>query len=61
LHRLTAWLLGLVLVQISLGALSIWTQLSVPVTVIHVAVGATLLGLSVLTLCHAILRAGERP
>jgi cytochrome c oxidase assembly protein subunit 15 len=61
LRRLTAWLLGLVLVQISLGALSIWTQLSVPVTVIHVAVGATLLGLSVLTLCHAILRAGERP
>ncbi|MFA0732061.1 MAG: hypothetical protein BKPUNTRY_001607 [Candidatus Fervidibacter sp.] len=59
LRRLTAWLLGLVLLQISLGALSIWTQLSVPVTVAHVATGATLLGLSVLAFCQTLIGVGE--
>lgn len=48
LRSVTAWQLGLVLWQIILGAFVIWTQLSVPVTVAHVAVGATLLGISVI-------------
>ena len=59
LRRLTAWLLGLVLLQISLGALSIWTGLAVPVTVAHVATGATLLGLSVLAFCQTLIGVGE--
>ncbi len=48
-RRLAGWLLGLVVVQVTLGAFVIWTELSVLVTIAHVAVGATLLGLSVLT------------
>lgn len=55
LRKLTSWLLGLVLAQIVLGGLAVWTQLSVPVTVAHVAVGATLLGLSVVTFCQLLL------
>lgn len=54
LRGLTAWLVGLVLVQILLGGMSIWTALSVPITVAHVATGATLLGLSVLSLCQSL-------
>lgn len=52
LRRLGNWLVGLVIVQIALGGLSVWTELAVPVTIAHVAVGATLLGLSVLLLCQ---------
>lgn len=59
LRRLTAWLLGLVFLQISLGALSIWTGLAVPITVAHVATGATLLGLSVLAFCQTLIGVGE--
>lgn len=58
LRALTAWQLGLVITQIILGAMAIWTQLSVPITVAHVATGATLLGLSVLTFCRVIIVAG---
>jgi cytochrome c oxidase assembly protein subunit 15 len=49
LSRLTSLLLCLVLAQITLGACAIWTGLFVPVTVAHVAVGASILGLSCLT------------
>ncbi len=52
LRALTAWQLGLVLGQILLGGLVVWTKLFIPVTIAHVAVGATLLGLSVLVLLH---------
>lgn len=49
LTRLTALLLLLTLAQVTLGACAIWTELAVPVTVAHVATGASILGLSVLT------------
>jgi len=52
LRRLSKWLVGLIILQIALGGLSVWTELAVPVTIAHVAVGATLLGLSVLLLCQ---------
>ncbi len=52
LRRLGKWLVGLVIVQITLGGLSVWTELAVPITIAHVVVGATLLGLSVLLLCQ---------
>lgn len=55
LRSVTAWQLGLVLWQIILGAFVIWTQLSVPVTVAHVAVGATLLGISVIVFLSSCL------
>ena len=58
LRSLTAWQLGLVLGQILLGGLVVWTKLSIPITIAHVAVGATLLGLSVLVLLHC---AGAAP
>ncbi len=53
MRRLVAWKLGLVIAQIILGALTVWTRLSVPVTVAHVTVGATLLGLSVVAFCQS--------
>ncbi len=53
LRKLALWKSSLVVIQIFLGGLAIWTNLSIPVTVIHVTVGATLLGLSVLTLCQS--------
>lgn len=40
-------LLALVVAQIGLGALVVWTRLAVPLTIAHVAMGATLLGTSV--------------
>lgn len=49
LTRLTALLMLLTLAQITLGACAIWTALAAPVTVAHVAVGASILGFSVLT------------
>lgn len=57
LRRLVKGLLGLVFVQIFLGGFTIWTKLAVPVTVLHVAVGATLLGLTVVGL--ALLKGRE--
>ena len=56
LRRLGKWLVGLVIVQITLGGLSVWTSLAVPVTIAHVAVGATLLGLSVLAFCQTFIQ-----
>jgi heme a synthase len=38
----------LVVVQILLGAFVVWTKLSVPITILHVAVGATIFGLSLI-------------
>lgn len=55
LRKLVLGKFVLVVTQVFLGGLAIWTSLSVPVTVIHVAVGATLLGLSVLTVCQALV------
>jgi cytochrome c oxidase assembly protein subunit 15 len=52
LKRLGKWLVSLVVLQVALGGLSVWTGLAVPVTIAHVAVGATLLGLSVLAFCQ---------
>ncbi len=49
LTRLTALLLLLTLAQITLGACAIWTELAAPVTVAHVATGASILGFSLLT------------
>lgn len=43
-----AWMTGLVIAQICLGAAIIWTEKSVHVTVTHVLIGATLLGLTAL-------------
>lgn len=55
LQKLATWKFALVVIQFFLGGLAIWTELSAPVTVAHVAIGATLLGLSVLTVCHALI------
>jgi cytochrome c oxidase assembly protein subunit 15 len=49
LTRLTALLMLLTLAQITLGACAIWTELAAPVTVAHVATGASILGFSLLT------------
>lgn len=54
LFKLTLLELVLTVVQVFLGGLVIWTGLAVPVTVTHVAFGATLLGLSVLIVCQAL-------
>ena len=40
--------LALILLQILLGAFVVWTKLSVPITILHVAVGATIFGLSLI-------------
>ena len=48
--RLVGGLVALTAAQVGLGALAIWTQKAVPVTIAHVAVGALLLGSSVLLL-----------
>ncbi|MCS7265166.1 MAG: COX15/CtaA family protein [Armatimonadetes bacterium] len=55
LRQLTLVKFALVVIQVFLGGLAIWTSLSVPITVAHVAIGATLLGLSILTICHIVL------
>lgn len=55
LKRLMLWNSALVIVQVFLGGLAIWTELSIPVTVAHVALGATLFGLSVLIFCHTLV------
>lgn len=47
LVRLGAVLLGLLVAQLTLGASVIWTKKAVPITVLHVAVGASLLGTGV--------------
>ncbi len=60
LKRLMLWNSALVIVQVFLGGLTIWTGLAVPVTVAHVALGATLLGLSVLTFCYTAFVSGEK-
>lgn len=49
LTRLTSLLMLLTLAQITLGACAIWTELAAPVTVAHVATGASILGFSLLT------------
>jgi len=54
LRKLSVWMFSLVVVQIFLGGLVVWTGLSVPATVAHVTVGATMLGLSVLALCCTV-------
>lgn len=46
---LVTWLLGLTVVQFCLGALNIWTAKSVFSSVPHVAIGALILGTSILT------------
>lgn len=49
----TRIVLGLVAVQILLGGLNIWTRKAVPVTVLHVVVGALILASSVMLMLWA--------
>ena len=48
LWRTALWLCALVLVQVALGAVTIWTTKHPYITSVHVAVGAAVLGLSIL-------------
>jgi heme A synthase len=50
LKKSSLWLAGLAILQIALGAFTVVTRKSVPVTTAHVAAGAVLLG-STLALC----------
>lgn len=40
--------ISLIVLQILLGAFVVWTKLAVLVTVLHVAVGATILGMTLI-------------
>jgi len=53
LWRTAVWLCALVVVQVSLGAFTIWTTKHPYVTSVHVATGAALLGLSLLLALRA--------
>jgi cytochrome c oxidase assembly protein subunit 15 len=55
----TAWLIG-VLVQLALGAWTIWSNKAADVATTHVAVGATMLGLGAV-ICAFCLRQSETP
>jgi cytochrome c oxidase assembly protein subunit 15 len=55
----TAWLIG-VLVQVTLGAWTIWSNKAADVATAHVAVGATLLGLGAV-ICAFCFRQNETP
>jgi len=55
----TAWLIG-VLVQLTLGAWTIWSNKAADVATAHVAVGATLLGLGAI-ICAFCVRQNETP
>jgi cytochrome c oxidase assembly protein subunit 15 len=55
----TAWLIG-VLVQLTLGAWTIWSNKAADVATMHVAVGATLLGLGAI-ICAFCFRQNETP
>jgi heme a synthase len=55
----TAWLIG-VLVQLTLGAWTIWSNKAADVATAHVAVGATLLGLGAI-ICAFCFRQNETP
>jgi cytochrome c oxidase assembly protein subunit 15 len=55
----TAWLIG-VLVQVTLGAWTIWSNKAADVATAHVAVGATLLGLGA-AICAFCFRQNETP
>jgi heme a synthase len=55
----TAWLIG-VLVQLTLGAWTIWSNKAADVASTHVAVGATLLGLGAI-ICAFCFRQNETP
>jgi heme a synthase len=55
----TAWLIG-VLVQLALGAWTIWSNKAADVATTHVAVGATMLGLGAV-ICAFCLRKNETP
>ena len=55
----TAWLIG-VLLQLTLGAWTIWSNKAADVATAHVAVGATLLGLGAI-ICAFCFRQNETP
>src|SRR6266496_540453 len=55
----TAWLIG-VLVQLTLGAWTIWSNKAADVATTHVAVGATMLGLGAV-ICAFCFRQSETP
>jgi cytochrome c oxidase assembly protein subunit 15 len=55
----TAWLIG-VLLQVTLGAWTIWSNKAADVATAHVAVGATLLGLGAV-ICAFCFRQNETP
>ena len=55
----TAWLIG-VLVQLTLGAWTIWSNKAADVATTHVAVGAIMLGIGAV-ICAFCLRQGETP
>jgi cytochrome c oxidase assembly protein subunit 15 len=55
----TAWLIG-VLLQLTLGAWTIWSNKAADVATTHVAVGATLLGLGAI-ICAFCFRQNETP
>jgi len=47
LRRLSTWWLGLLLLQLALGAWTIWSNKAADIATAHVAVGATMLSLGV--------------
>lgn len=55
LRPLTTVQLGLTLLQVFLGGLTVWTELSVPVTVAHVLIGAILMAISTLVFLLSLL------
>jgi len=55
----TAWLVG-VLLQLTLGAWTIWSNKAADIATMHVAVGATMLGLGAV-ICAFCFRQNETP
>lgn len=55
LHSLAMVQLGLTLLQVFLGGLTVWSELSVPVTVAHVSIGAILMAISTLVFLLSLL------
>lgn len=59
-RRTIVWIIGLVVVQVTLGAVTIWTAKMPAVATAHVAVGATILALSWRCFLLTRLPAGQR-
>ena len=60
LRRLAVMMASLLVVQLILGALTIWSEKAVMVTTFHVVTGATILGISLLLTLHAFVMVPPR-